>query len=130
MKEEFVPLPEQPTSLQNGCSLQQLEDSSLGLSITVTDRAKKWIEVEFDEPVAHRCYLEETQAYFWPEFHKRKQGPGSIYNVSNSQWLKDFDKADLIHYATSEHYLIVTDQKRIDVISCNPPKITVMDRHG
>ncbi|MGE3622549.1 MAG: hypothetical protein AB7H77_01565 [Bdellovibrionales bacterium] len=124
MQEIFQRLQEQPKSFEeNGWEYSSMLDSAIGLTVTVK-KNKKQIEIEFSDVVGFRCLLEETQSSFWPRFHSKKNGSGLIYTVNNSEWLKSFNEADMIHYKSAQHYLIVTAQKRIDVLAVSPPTFT------
>jgi hypothetical protein len=41
--------------------------------------------------------------------------------VDESEWLASFSSADLIHYPGATHYMIVTDDERIDIITSRAP---------
>jgi hypothetical protein len=122
MKQTFLSLEDQPALLHQGeWNFHALTDTALGVSITVV-RGDIKIDIMFYQPTAYRCYLEEAQSSFWLEFHKNKSGTGLAYLASHSDWINSFKKEDLIHHKDVNHFLIVTTEKKIDIISDEAPK--------
>ena len=108
-------------------SLVSLHDDRHGLTIRV-EVSGRTIEIAFGVAVAFRSTLEESCAAFWPEFHSTKPGIGPFWTVEESEWLASFSDADLVHYPGATHYLIVTDDERIDVIASRAPMARVVDQ--
>lgn len=118
----FDRIPDQPTSLDDIWSFGDLRDDNSTLTIVLRRRAfvAPW-EIRFHRTLCYRCTLEELQPHFWEYFHKNKSGVGSVYRVTDSNWLNSFDSAAFIHYRGFHHYLIVTSEKKIDVVSSRRP---------
>ena len=106
-------------------SLVSLHHDRHGLTIRV-EAAGRTIEIAFGIVVAFRSTLEESCAAFWSEFHRTKPSIGSFWTVEGSAWLASFSDADLVHYPGAKHYLIVTDDERIDVITSRAPQARVV----
>ena len=107
-------------------SLRSLHDDGRGLVIRV-EAAGRTIEIEFGIAVAFKSTLEESCPGSWPKFHGAKPSSGPFWTVEGSEWLASFSAADLIHHAGAAHYLIVTDDERIDVITSRAPVARVVE---
>ncbi|MCA3010086.1 MAG: hypothetical protein INH34_17065 [Phycisphaerales bacterium] len=110
---------EEPVSLRSLC------DDRHGLVVQV-EAAGRAIEIAFGRVVAFRSTLEESCLAFWSRFHGAKSSPGSFWIIDDSEWLASFSEADLIHYPGATHYLIVTDDERIDIITSRAPVARVV----
>ena len=106
-------------------SLLSLHDDRHGLVVRV-EVAGRAIEIAFGIVVAFRSTLDESCLDFWRKFHGTKPSPGPFWTVDESEWLASFSEADLIHYPGATHYLIVTDDQRIDIITPRAPVARVV----
>lgn len=106
-------------------SLLSLHDDRHGLVIRV-DVAGRTFEIAFGIVVAFRSTLEESCLAFWPTFHAAKPTHGWFWTVDASEWLASFSEADLFHYRGATHYMILTDDERIDVITTRAPATRVI----
>lgn len=107
-------------------SLLSLHDDRDGLVIRV-ESAGRVIDMSFGNVVAFRSVLEKSCLAFWSEFHGAKTRTGSFWTIEGSEWLASFTEADLFHYPGAKHYLIVTDDERIDIITSRPPVARRLD---
>ena len=107
-------------------SLQSLGDDHDGLVVRVED-AERTIEISFGIAVAFRSTLEESCVDFWRQFHDAIPKPSPFWIVEDSVWLGSFSEADLCHHPGAKHYLIVTDDERIDVISSRDPVARIIE---
>lgn len=101
-------------------SLLSLHDDPHGLVVRV-EVAGRTIEIAFGIVVAFKSTLEESCIAFWPKFLGARPTPGPFWTVDESEWLASFSEADLIHYPGARHYMIVTDDERIDIITSRAP---------
>ena len=103
------------------------DDEDDGLCIRV-DAAGRLVELAFGRVIAYRSTLEEASLDFWRRFHGARPAVGAFWMVEDSDWLATFTSADLCLYPDAKHYLIVTDDERIDVIASRAPAARIV--HG
>ncbi len=108
--------------------LEQLTDSASGLVVVLLDNFGRRLKINFGIASAYRNIMEEMRLSFWPIFHSKKQGTGSFWVVENSEWLANFSKDDLCHHHGCAHYLIITDDDVIDVLTKYIPQVTVTEQ--
>jgi hypothetical protein len=125
MSERFVKWCPVETS-EATVSLLSLHDDRDGLVIRVETSGRP-IEIAFGRVVAFRSTLEECCVAFWSEFHGAKPSVGPFWTVEGSEWLATFSGADLCLYPGARHYLILTDDDRIDVIASHAPVARVVE---
>ncbi len=101
-------------------SLLSLHDDRDGLVVRV-EASGRTIEIAFGIVAAFRSTLEESCLAFWPKFHGAKPTHGPFWTVAESEWLASFSDADLIHHPGATHYMIITGDERIDVITSRSP---------
>lgn len=97
-----------------------------GLVVRV-DAAEHTIEISFGLVAAFRTTHEESCLEFWAHFHDAKSGDGPFWIIEDSDWLAAFSQTDLIHHEGSKHYMIVTDDERIDIITSREPLARLVD---
>ena len=107
-------------------ALQSLHHDRAGLVILL-EAAERIVEVSFGRVVAFRSTLEESCLSFWAEFHQPTPRAGSLWIIAESEWLASFTEADLLHYPGAVHYMIVTDDERIDIIASTVPVARVVE---
>jgi hypothetical protein len=107
-------------------SLLSLHDDRDGLVVRVQGDGRT-IEISFGIVVAFRSTLEESCLEFWSRFHGAKPSNGPFWIVEGSAWIASFSEADLLHHPGAEHYLIVTDDERIDIITSRRPVARILD---
>ncbi len=105
-------------------SLRSLSDGPEGL-ILLLDVGDKRLRLEFGVVLAFRSTVEEACLEFWRRFHADGRRTGGLWVIRDSEWLGSFSEADLIHYRGAVHYLIVTSDERIDVLSSREPIATM-----
>ena len=101
-------------------ALRALRGDDDGLVVSV-DAGGQLIEIAFGRVVAFRSILEEACVDFWSEFHRGGTRQSPFWVVEDSAWLASFSEADLCLYSDARHYMIVTDEERIDVITDREP---------
>lgn len=106
-------------------SLVFLHDDRHGLTIRV-DVAGRTIEIAFGVVVAFRSAAEECCVDFWSRFQETESGVGPFWIVESSDFVAAFSEADLIHHPNPKHYLIVTDDDRIDVVATREPVVRLV----
>ena len=107
-------------------SLLSLHDDRDGLVVRVA-AAERTIEISFGVVMAFRSTLEESCLDFWAHFHGAKPSTGPFWIVEGSGWLATFSDADLIHHEGAKHYMIVTDDERIDILTSRTPVALILD---
>src|SRR5579862_1835153 len=105
-------------------SQHSLTDGPGGLTIVLA-RANECLRLDFGVVMAFRSTMEESCLEFCERFHADGPRTGAFWSVEDSEWLGSFTEADLIHYPGAVHYLIVTPDERIDVLSPRTPTVTL-----
>lgn len=103
--------------------LESLTASPEGLVIALSDMKSLRFKIDFSFARAYRNIFEEYRLSLWSHFHKEKQGSGSLWIVKNSDWLDQLYNDGLIQPEIHTHYLIITGDDCVDVITENQPAI-------
>jgi hypothetical protein len=92
-----------------------------GLVVTLISEAGS-VHLRFSRVPAFRCILEECLTDVWPTL-PRLGTAGACWIVRESNWLREFSDADLLHYPNCVHYFLTTGDRCIDVLSQKPPVV-------
>jgi len=106
--------------------LVNLNDGPEGLGVVLENQTGRRVQLSFKKVPAYRSIQEELRPDLWGRFDAADHQV--LWIVDDSDWLKSLSRARLldVHHPGVVHYLILTADECIDILSPDPPEIGVL----
>ena len=123
---------ETPLSDLKSVAMASLVDDGQ-LSITVEapreDGRPRW-HVTFETYPGYRNLLEQFRLELWTHLDSTRQRFGTTFTVADSPWIKTLRETEGVfdsYYPEIEHYVVLTEDDVIEVLSPDPPSIVALE---
>ena len=107
-----------------------IDDSSLKLNIEIATESENQLYLISNSTFAgYRNILEEYRTTLWDHLKKHSPECGNTFIVKNSPWLETLRASEYfldVHCAEAKHYVIVTADDVIEVLSNEMPVIELL----
>lgn len=106
--------------------LASLRDGVEGLRVVLEDHAGRRVQLSFKNVPAYRSIQEELRPDLWGQFDAADHQV--LWIVDDSDWLKAISQNGLldVHYSGAVHYLLLTADECIDILSPDPPVVEAL----